>query len=411
MVHIHFAVLLAMLSKLTIVENIVENACSSWLKTHVRFTQDTHFYNVRVGVIRFESIEQLLVTCRSNTNYTANNTNSTAIKINRLILNPTSKSLMFANNLDMTSLLDEFSFENLKTVEIRSVKGFVLSPGKSTSLPKTRGLFDKVFFLDSFFQFYLNESTSVSGEYCRKEVLAPNAPSFFGLSAEIVFRSSFYTPNLCPYVFMRSDLVSMRFLSIADSLIYKNRLGFLPINETKSFDLGMQNYITLSLQVAYAEINLDLVNRHVFKYVYMLDLIGNSYHIQHDLFSYFKHIKVISLQVDNFETFVHNGLEWTQYLQRNVNASRVGRLKKFEKSLLLKIYEYSTFFVEPYAFPDKDLCLFKEFPHQQLVLPLVYSDRLVECTCTLVWLVQYVYEYLSYLDSSFDLNSINNRNG
>ena len=50
-----------------------------------------------------------------------------------------------------------------------------------------------------------------------------------------------------------------------------------------------------------------------------------------------------------------------------------------------------------YSFPNEDICLFKDFPHSQLVLPLIIYDasrfEYIECTCTLVWLQQYFKHY------------------
>ncbi len=55
-----------------------------------------------------------------------------------------------------------------------------------------------------------------------------------------------------------------------------------------------------------------------------------------------------------------------------------------------------------YTFPNEDFCLFKDFPHSQLVLPLVIFDasrfEYTECTCTLVWLQQY---YKLYFCNNF----------
>ena len=76
----------------------------------------------------------------------------------------------------------------------------------------------------------------------------------------------------------------MSFFGISNSLIYKNQLGF-----TDAANLDMLYYLELTLDVAYEKINLKLVNKHVFKYVNNLTLMGNFYDIDHDLFRYFEH--------------------------------------------------------------------------------------------------------------------------
>ena len=47
-----------------------------------------------------------------------------------------------------------------------------------------------------------------------------------------------------------------------------------------------------------------------------------------------------------------------------------------------------------YTYPNKDFCLFKEFPHTQLVAALIklgQSD--IKCSCTLIWLHKYQEKY------------------
>jgi hypothetical protein len=47
-----------------------------------------------------------------------------------------------------------------------------------------------------------------------------------------------------------------------------------------------------------------------------------------------------------------------------------------------------------YTFPNKDFCLFKNFPHSQMIAPAIYLGNTgLECTCTLVWLHKYWYRY------------------
>ena len=50
---------------------------------------------------------------------------------------------------------------------------------------------------------------------------------------------------------------------------------------------------------------------------------------------------------------------------------------------------------------EKDICLFKHFPHQRLVFPfLMFSKPTLPCTCTIYWL----YKYFSRYQTLFNLN-------
>ena len=45
-------------------------------------------------------------------------------------------------------------------------------------------------------------------------------------------------------------------------------------------------------------------------------------------------------------------------------------------------------FKKLYAYPEADLCLFKDFPHRRLVAPLVLAP-MITYSCMLVWLLWY----------------------
>jgi hypothetical protein len=42
-----------------------------------------------------------------------------------------------------------------------------------------------------------------------------------------------------------------------------------------------------------------------------------------------------------------------------------------------------------YLFPDEDICLFKDFPFQRLIYPLIILSEKDKCTCLLLWLSRY----------------------
>ena len=51
---------------------------------------------------------------------------------------------------------------------------------------------------------------------------------------------------------------------------------------------------------------------------------------------------------------------------------------KLNVSFINQIYEY----------PDEDFCLFRHFPHDNLVLPIIVPGKKISCSCTLLWLIQ-----------------------
>ena len=113
----------------------------------------------------------------------------------------------------------------------------------------------------------------------------------------------------------------------------------------------------------------------------------------------FKEISFISVKSDDLINFFHRGTKWINSINRNLNVTlnfenrrdlrqNVNRLVSIEF-----VVQGWLFFNRFYTFPNEDICLFKNFPHSQLVLPLIIFDpanfRPNECTCTLIWLIQY----------------------
>ena len=55
-----------------------------------------------------------------------------------------------------------------------------------------------------------------------------------------------------------------------------------------------------------------------------------------------------------------------------------------------------------YTYPEEDFCLFKDFPHTQLVFPIIDSLHIHVCTCTLSWIVKYADMYQKYDTERFE---------
>ena len=66
------------------------------------------------------------------------------------------------------------------------------------------------------------------------------------------------------------------------------------------------------------------------------------------------------------------------------------------KILLLVVTDQKLAFKQLYTYPDRDFCFFSDFPHERLVYPIIESDLDLECTCTLLWLIQYSRDFVTY---------------
>ena len=169
----------------------------------------------------------------------------------------------------------------------------------------------------------------------------------------------------------------------------------------------------LALELKYESLTLKILNKSMFKELMSIQVFGVINNIQADLFKYFGKIKSVDLLIDNLKDLFHRGNKWMMYLNNHVqvNLSNQTEIKsKISSSLNIRfLYKaQKSFITQIYEYPDEDFCLFQYFPHDHLVLPLLVPGKKIECSCTVLWLVQYYTLYFKinnqqgYVDSHND---------
>ena len=153
------------------------------------------------------------------------------------------------------------------------------------------------------------------------------------------------------------------------------------------------------------------MNKDVFEHLQDLHLVGSINMIQTDLFYHFKEMKIISLVIDDLKAFFHNsvnGTEWLEYINNDLHITNFEReffIRQFQRVALVQFVESQSPFVQPYSYPENDYCLFNRFPHHQLIYPIIIMFKQnVECSCTLVWLINNSTYYFNDDFSSLKLN-------
>jgi hypothetical protein len=218
----------------------------------------------------------------------------------------------------------------------------------------------------------------------------------------------FFNNKICPYVFLNTKLVRLDLYEISDSLIFRNRLEFLNISETNGFSINNKlGYI--NFYVYNGAVTLTNLNPFAFQPLKFLIIKGNLEQFDENLFENFKEISFISVKSDDLINFFHRGTKWLNSINKNLNVSlsSLDFRKNIHKLVSVEFAVQSfLFFNKFYTFPDEDICLFKNFPHSQLVLPLMVFDNTKfnphEFSCTLAWLVQY---YPFYFSNNFTVFS------
>lgn len=241
-----------------------------------------------------------------------------------------------------------------------------------------------------------NNNTLVNPSECNEQTFR-SKKSFFSNFYYVSFTYVNYPESLCPYIFKDAYLYKVFMYDITNSYINKNRLSFMDLNET---DEHVSFVYKLDLGIKYETLTRNILSKHVFKDLFEIKLIGVLIDIEADLFKNFKLLKNVDFRIDNFKEFFHRGNKWMFYLNSDVyfdlDADKLYHEGKYSSYLTIR-FEYKklqSLINRIYEYPNEDFCLFHHFPHNNLVLPMLVPGKQIECSCTILWLIQYYYIYL-----------------
>ena len=134
---------------------------------------------------------------------------------------------------------------------------------------------------------------------CKRDTFSNRHLNYFGTIRRLSFSYTvFYSNQVCPYVFMNSNLIELSLFYMSNSLLNRNLLRFIRLNESISLNMGSFSYFQLSL--VYGAINVDLVNEHVFKDARIMYFSGIIEGIESNFFVHFKRINFVILTLENF---------------------------------------------------------------------------------------------------------------
>ena len=201
-------------------------------------------------------------------------------------------------------------------------------------------------------------------------------------------------------MFRNRFLFKLIFGDVTNSFLLKNRLNFHETKETRPKVKILTHLYFLVIDIYYDTLTSSILNYVLFEKLIFLRINHVIYDIQVNL-GLFQSLNNIDLNLDNFRQFFHYGStnKWLSELNPNVYIDDMSHLEnaniKLKNRLLVRFQLVRTriSFGQVYEYPDEDLCLFKDFPHKRLVLPLIVPGRNLACTCTLKWLQMYTHLY------------------
>ena len=292
-----------------------------------------------------------------------------------------------------------FTFKQLtsiKCVEFFNLKGFDIN--QRISFVRNKPISLVIF--SSQLEFYSNLNL-IDSTKCDLDTFTNVSFNFFNLFDVIKLANTKFPTIICPYVFSNNSNIKILYLShISNSFLLKNRLNF-----DEKTRIALNVFKELYLDIKYESLTHKNLNKHLFKQMSLVSVIGVLNEIETDLFASFFFLKNVNFQLENFRQFFHNSNnEWMNVLNKDVNANmsdiRNLNLNRLVDDMMILSVQYLTLltsFTRVYEFPNEDLCLFKYFPHNHAVLTLLDSNIQLKCTCSIYWLQFYANLYRSVL--------------
>ena len=283
-------------SKANSSETTTNLECETWKNEHIFLAQDVHFYNKTFAFVKIDTSEQLNI----NTQCQPTEYDIEVLKIFA------KKPILLDNDLNLTDIVTMFNRTYVDVV-FQNVKGFnknhkhfdkinQKSPNKIRSIQMNNVIVD----------FYL-KGNLLSNKNCSSENFDANTNYFGRINTLLLLGSVIYNNPICPFVFLNTKLQQLHLCEISNSLLFRNRLEFLDINETKTFKKKTKSLNFLTLDLYSDVITLNNLNPFVFKSLKYLLLQGNLASIDKNLFENFKEISSISINSDTLIDLFHGG--------------------------------------------------------------------------------------------------------
>jgi hypothetical protein len=274
-------------------------------------------------------------------------------------------------------------------VRLENIKSFQFEVNPFASILEENGTrINKLEIYKSNLEFTYTNGVTLLADKCKQEFVNLNEirPLFAEFNNVLLGDTVKYDGIVCPFIFKSVKMQSLIVynLSSLNSLQFaENTMPLDGVNELASRINTLEIY-----QSKITFLDTRLLSKYVFKYLENLIIVDTSLgEIDERLFSHFDHIKTIQLKLNNFDTFFQkNKTKWLVNL--NLNQSGGGAASSMtnpNKQILIGFLDND----HKYSYPDEDLCLFKDFPHDSNVFVYIQNaNKEYTCTCTLVWLLK-----------------------
>lgn len=217
---------------------------------------------------------------------------------------------------------------------------------------------------------------------------------------EFILCNVYFEKPVCPALFRNSVIRNM---IITDPI---GAFGFAKISQNPVvLDplLFLNSYIS-QIEFAYSPENLSpqyidtehILQPDLFLYLQRINIVSarRLAYIQEDTFKNLPSLKKLELNnvpLKNLLSYNRRWLKNMNYRERFYDLDYI----RLNSSVANKVFQFIVWANEDWNFvEEKDICLFKNFPHGKLVFPfLLFTKPDLPCTCTIYWLYKYFTKY------------------
>ena len=208
-----------------------------------------------------------------------------------------------------------------------------------------------------------------------------------------------YKQSICPFLFNNTNINSFYIRGFIDTFYKKSVLSF----SNESFTALNSRISKLILnRINNIKIDLNILHPSVFYFTSEIEIMAGSLKsINGEIFRHLIYLSYIKINFKIFKKINHKqGIEWIRQINYGLNVN----LSNFTDVAVKKL-KTKTIFLEKYddylnegwrIFPDKDFCMYIDFPFNQLVI--IYNNYNGEkLTCTYLYLVKFYELYDKYI--------------
>ena len=360
------------------------NAFCHNISNQVKYEVDTVNNYKKVFFYNFKKMTDLLV---SNCNQAYNIPNASEIDF------VPNQPILIDNSFTLDKLVNVRDIYSVSFIVLNRIKGLDVNTTHrvlENYLTRVNSISLGVFF--STIDTYFSNGSKTSADDCNQRIFARKTNLYQPFSS-IIFKTVIYPKNICPLVFKDTLANEFYFGDITNSYIIKNPLNFIKTNETKQ----LPYLAVILLDMYYEHLSAAILEPRLFAGIKELKVNHIVGGIHSDVFVPFKMLKYIDFDIDNLGTFFNQGTSWMRGLNADisVNLSNTKKVhQNLNKRMLIRFQRrLNVSFNHIYEYPEKDICLFRNFPHRHLVLPIIVPGKRLKCTCTLKWLQLYAHLY------------------